>query len=137
MAERQNIPENFSTRPDPTRRVIGDIIIFFKIWSSSLFIWSILARGDFTFNDSGAVIAVHANAVTIDRSVVCQKFVALHPRRMTASSLLADEVSQVFLLASIFSQFLRRFRSLQCFSLQFVLLKSLCFGTDVGQLKIK
>ena len=26
----------------------------------------------------------------IDRSVVCEKFVALHPRRMTASSLLAD-----------------------------------------------
>ena len=37
-----------------------------------------------------AVIAVHAKAVTIGRSVVCEKFVALHPRRMTASSLLAD-----------------------------------------------
>ena len=37
-----------------------------------------------------AVIAMHANAVTIDRSVVCEKFVALHPRRMTASTLLAD-----------------------------------------------
>ena len=37
-----------------------------------------------------AVIAVHANVVIIDRSVVCEKFVALHPRRMTASTLLAD-----------------------------------------------
>ena len=36
------------------------------------------------------VIAMHAKAVTIDRSVVCEKFVALHPRQMTASSLLAD-----------------------------------------------
>ena len=36
------------------------------------------------------VIAMHAKAVPIDRSVVCQKFVALHTRRMTASSLLAD-----------------------------------------------
>ena len=33
-----------------------------------------------------AVIAMHTNAVTIDRSVVCKKFVALYPRRMTASS---------------------------------------------------
>ena len=30
------------------------------------------------------------NAAAIDRSVVCQNFVALHPRRMTAFSLLAD-----------------------------------------------
>ena len=30
------------------------------------------------------------NAAAIDRNVVCQKFVALHPRRMMASSLLAD-----------------------------------------------
>lgn len=30
------------------------------------------------------------NVVTIDRSVVCEKFVALHPRRMTASTSLAD-----------------------------------------------
>ena len=37
-----------------------------------------------------AVIAKHAKAVTIDRSVVSEKFVALHPTRMTASSLLAD-----------------------------------------------
>lgn len=37
-----------------------------------------------------AVITMHANAVTIDRSVVCEKFVALHPRRMTASTLLVD-----------------------------------------------
>ena len=37
-----------------------------------------------------AVIAMHANAVTIDRGVVCEKFVALHPRRMTASTSLAD-----------------------------------------------
>ena len=37
-----------------------------------------------------AVIAMHANAVTIDRSVVCEKFVALHPRRMMVSTLLAD-----------------------------------------------
>ena len=80
------------------------------------------------------VIAVHAKAATIDRSVVCQKFVVLHPRQMTASSLLADQVSKVFLLASISSQFLWRFRSLQCYSLQLVLLKSPCFGTDVGQL---
>ena len=39
-----------------------------------------------------AVIAMYAKAVTIDRSVVCEKFVALHPRRMTASSLF-DEAS--------------------------------------------
>ena len=37
-----------------------------------------------------AVIAKHAKAVTIDRSVVSEKFVALHPTRMTGSSLLAD-----------------------------------------------
>jgi len=30
------------------------------------------------------------NAAAIDRNVVCQKFVVLHPRRMMASSLLAD-----------------------------------------------
>ena len=30
------------------------------------------------------------NAAAMDRSVACQKVVALHPRRMTASSLLAD-----------------------------------------------
>ena len=33
---------------------------------------------------------MYANAVTIDRSVACEKFVALHPRRMTACLLLAD-----------------------------------------------
>ena len=53
-----------------------------------------------------AVIALHGKAVPIDRSVVCEKFVALHPRRMTVSSLLTDEVSKVFLLVSISSQFL-------------------------------
>ena len=37
-----------------------------------------------------AVITMHANVVTIDRSVVCEKFVALHPRRMTPSTLLAN-----------------------------------------------
>lgn len=38
-----------------------------------------------------AVIATHANAKqTRFRSVVCEKFVALHPLQMTASSLLAD-----------------------------------------------
>ena len=42
-----------------------------------------------------AVIAMHPNAVTIDRSVVCEKFVALHPRQITASTLLADWVSKV------------------------------------------
>ena len=31
-----------------------------------------------------AVISVHANAFTIGRSVVCEKFVALHPRQMVA-----------------------------------------------------
>ena len=36
------------------------------------------------------VIAMNENAVTIKRSVVCEKFVAPHPRRITASSLLAD-----------------------------------------------
>ena len=61
-----------------------------------------------------------ANVVTIDRNVVCEKFtVALHPRRMTASSLLAHlgVLSKVFLLASI-SSILWRFKSLQCYSLQ-------------------
>lgn len=38
-----------------------------------------------------AVIATHANAKqTRFTSVVCEKFVALHPLQMTASSLLAD-----------------------------------------------
>ena len=68
--------------------LIGDIIFFFK-FGLAVFLFGLLLR-DITFNESGAVIAVHANAVTIDRSVVCEKFVALHPRRMTASSLLAD-----------------------------------------------
>ena len=53
----------------------------------------------------------YANAVTIDRSVVCEKFVALHPRRMKASSLL-DEAS--------ISSILWRFKTMQCYSLQFV-----------------
>ena len=53
----------------------------------------------------------YANAVTIDRSVVCEKFVALHPRRMKASSLLNE--------ASI-SSILWRFKTMQCYSLQFV-----------------
>ena len=37
-----------------------------------------------------AVIPMHANAITIDSVVVCEKCVALHPRRMTASTLLDD-----------------------------------------------
>ena len=63
-------------------------IHFFK-FGLAVFLFDLFLR-DITFNESGAVIAVHANAVTIDRSVGCEKFVALHPRRMTASSLLAD-----------------------------------------------
>ena len=35
-------------------------------------------------------IAMHANAWIIDKTILCEKFVALHPRRMTTSSLLAD-----------------------------------------------
>ena len=50
-----------------------------------------------------AFIGTYANAVTIDRSVVCEKFVALHPRRMKASSLL-DEAS--------ISSFLWRFKTM-------------------------
>ena len=38
------------------------------------------------------IIAMNENAVTINRSVVCEKFVAPLPRRMTASSLLANYV---------------------------------------------
>ena len=38
-----------------------------------------------------AVIAMHANTLTIDRRLVYEKFVALLPRRMMASSLFADE----------------------------------------------
>ena len=53
----------------------------------------------------------YANAVTTDRSVVCEKFVALHPRRMKASLLLHE--------ASI-SSILWRFKTMQCYSLQFV-----------------
>jgi len=64
-----------------------------------------------------AVIAMYG-----DRSVVCGKFVALHPRRMTASLLLDDES---------FSSILWRFKPLQCYSLQFVLPKSPRFGTNV------
>ena len=58
-----------------------------------------------------AFIGTYANAVTIDRSVVCEKFVALHPRRMKASSLL-DEAS--------ISSILWRFKTMQCYSVQFV-----------------
>ena len=58
-----------------------------------------------------AFIGKYANAVTIDRSVVCEKFVALHPRRMKASSL-SDEAS--------ISSILWRFKTMQCYSLQFV-----------------
>ena len=64
-----------------------------------------------------AVIAMYG-----DRDVVCGKFVALHPRRMTASLLLDD---------ASFSSFLQRFKHLHCYSLQFVLAKSPCFGTNV------
>ena len=64
-----------------------------------------------------AVIAMYG-----DRDVVCGKFAALHPRRMTAS-LLLDNAS--------FSSFLQRFKHLHCYSLQFVLAKSPCFGTNV------
>ena len=52
-----------------------------------------------------AVIATYAYAVTIHSSVVCKKFVALQPRRMTASSLF-DEAS--------ISSILGRFKTLQC-----------------------
>ena len=55
----------------------------------AVFLFGLFLR-DITFNESGAVIALHAKAVTTDRSVVCEKFVALHPTRMTESSLLAD-----------------------------------------------
>ena len=58
-----------------------------------------------------AFIGTYANTVTIDRSVVCEKFVALHPRRMKASSLL-DEAS--------ISSILWRFKTMQCYSLPFV-----------------
>ena len=46
-----------------------------------------------------AVITMHANTVTINRNVVCKKFVVLHPRQMTASSFFVEEVIKVFLLA--------------------------------------
>ena len=36
------------------------------------------------------VIAMHANTVTIDKRLVCDKFMAQHFRRMTTHSLLAD-----------------------------------------------
>ena len=68
-----------------------------------------------------AVIAKYANSVTIDRSVVCEKIVALPPRRMTASSLL-DEAQSI-------SSILWSFKTLQCYSLQFVLAKLPHFGT--------
>ena len=63
--------------------------MFFLKFGLAVFLFDLFLR-DITFNESGAVVAVHANAVTIDRSVICEKFVALHPRRITASSLLAD-----------------------------------------------
>ena len=43
-------------------------IHFFK-FGLAVFLLDLFLR-DITFNESGAVIAVHANAVTIDRSVV-------------------------------------------------------------------
>ena len=42
---------------------------------------------------------MHANAVIINRNIVCKKFVVLHPRQMTASSFFVEEVIKVFLLA--------------------------------------
>ena len=68
-----------------------------------------------------AVIAMYANSGTIDRSVVCEKIVALPPRRMTASSLL-DEAQSI-------SSILWSFKTSQCYSLQFVLAKLPRFGT--------
>ena len=54
------------------------------------------------------------NAAAIDRNVVCQKFVALHPRRMTAFHFWSTRVSKIFLFAPI-SSILWRFKSLQCY----------------------
>ena len=48
--------------------LIGEYIHFFK-FGLAVFLFDLFLR-DITFNESGAVIAVHANAVTIDRSVV-------------------------------------------------------------------
>ena len=81
-----------------------------------------------------AVIVMYENAVAIDRSVVREKFVALHLRRKTASSSLADEGSRLF-LSAVISSILWRYKSLQCYSLQFLLPKSPCFGANPRQLK--
>ena len=74
--------------------------------------------------------AMYANVVTIDRSVVCETVVALHPRQMTASLLLVDKVSRVFLyvLRLLFCDISRVYNV--------TVSKSPCFGTNVGQLKI-
>ena len=75
--------------------------------------------------------AMYANVVTIDRSVVCETVVALHPRQMTASLLLVDKVSRVFLyvLRLLFCDISRVYNVT-------VSKSPPCFGTNVGQLKI-
>lgn len=75
-----------------------------------------------------AVIAMCANAVTILRSIVCQKFVTLHPRRKTASTLLAARVIRYFLSASASFFFVT---SRVCCSLQSVLPKFPNFGQNI------
>lgn len=72
-----------------------------------------------------------------DRSLVCEKFVALHPREIKPSSYLADKVSKVLLLASRFLFWGFQEFAVTQYTLQFVVSKSPCLGANVGQLKIK
>ena len=61
----------------------------FLVFGGSIYIWVLNKMTTEQLSDL-AVIAMHANTVTIDRRLVYEKFVALLPRRMMASSLFAD-----------------------------------------------
>ena len=61
----------------------------FLVFGGSIYIWVCNKMTTERLSDL-AVIAMHANTVTIDRRLAYEKFVALLPRRMMASSVFAD-----------------------------------------------
>ena len=77
----KNFPGSIPSRPEEVERSFSSI--------RRIHTWLRNAMTAERLSDL-AVIAMYTNAVTIGRSVVCEKFVALHPRQMTASLLLAD-----------------------------------------------
>ena len=90
---RQHLPKREGTYKNSHRFAYGDHgggeVTF--LYSEDLCTWLRNTMTTERLSDF-AVISVHANAFTIDRSVGCEKFVALHPRRMMASSLSANQV---------------------------------------------